>query len=79
MDIHQLRSETPGCRERIHLNNAGAALMPEPVVRAIHDHITLESRIGGYEAAEARQDAIQAAYQSVAELVGAEPGNIAFR
>jgi len=52
--------------------------MPEPVIRTIQDHITLESRIGGYEAAEARHDAVQAAYQSVAELVGTQPENIAF-
>jgi hypothetical protein len=52
MNIVHLRSETPGCEERIHLNNAGAALMPQPVVRAIQDHIALESRIGGYEAAD---------------------------
>lgn len=62
MSLQRLRSETPGCQERIHLNNAGAALMPEPVVRAIQDHITLESRIGGYEAEEARNSAAQAAY-----------------
>jgi selenocysteine lyase/cysteine desulfurase len=52
--------------------------MPEPVVRAIQDHITLESRIGGYEAADARRDAVQGAYQSVAALVGTQPENIAF-
>ena len=56
MNIQQLRSETPGCQERIHLNNAGSALMPEPVIQVIQDHINLESRIGGYEAADARQD-----------------------
>lgn len=78
MNIQRLRSETPGCVECIHLNNAGAALMPEPVIRAIQDHITLESRIGGYEAADARRDAVQSAYQSVAELVGTQPENIAF-
>lgn len=78
MNVRRIRSETPGCEERIHLNNAGSALMPEPVVRAIQDHITLESRIGGYEAAEARRDAVQGAYQSVAELVGTRPENIAF-
>lgn len=60
------------------MNNAGAALMPEPVIRTIQDHITLESRIGGYEAADARRDAVQAAYQSVAELVGTKAENIAF-
>jgi selenocysteine lyase/cysteine desulfurase len=52
--------------------------MPDPVIRAVQDHITLESRIGGYEAADARQDAIAAAYQAVGELIGARPGNIAF-
>ena len=78
MNIQRLRSETPGCVECIHLNNAGSALMPEPVIRAIQDHITLESRIGGYEAADARRDAVQSAYQSVAELVGTQPENIAF-
>lgn len=78
MDVQRMRSETPGCEERIHLNNAGSALMPEPVVRAIQDHITLESRIGGYEAADASRDAVQGAYQSVADLVGTRPENIAF-
>ena len=78
MNIQRIRYETPGCEDCIHLNNAGSALMPEPVIRAIHDHITLESRIGGYEAAEARHNAVQAAYQSVAELVGTQPENIAF-
>jgi selenocysteine lyase/cysteine desulfurase len=78
VDIQRIRAETPGCAEFIHLNNAGAALMPEPVIRAIQDHITLESRIGGYEAAESRHGAVQAAYQSVAELVGTQPENIAF-
>src|SRR2546422_7682143 len=29
------RRETPGCRERIHLNNAGAALMPQTVLQAL--------------------------------------------
>lgn len=78
MNIHRLRAETPGCAERIHLNNAGSALMPTPVIRAIEDHIQLESRIGGYEAADARAEAIEAAYRAVADLVGAESRNIAF-
>ena len=78
MNIQRLRAETPGCAERIHLNNAGAALMPERVIRTIQDYITLESRIGGYEAADASGDAIEASYQSVAELIGTTPANIAF-
>jgi selenocysteine lyase/cysteine desulfurase len=78
VDIQRLRADTPGCQERVHLNNAGSALMPLAVVRAIQDHITLESRIGGYEAEQERQDAVHAAYLAVAHLIGAKPGNIAF-
>ena len=78
MDVDRLRSETPGCEERIHLNNAGSALMPEPVVRAIQDHIALESRIGGYEAHDERREAVDAAYRAVAELLGTAPKNVAF-
>jgi selenocysteine lyase/cysteine desulfurase len=78
MDIQRLRDETPGCAERIHLNNAGAALMPEPVIGALQDHVELESRIGGYEAEELRAPEIGAAYRSVARLLGTESRNIAF-
>jgi selenocysteine lyase/cysteine desulfurase len=79
MDIQRLRAETPGCAERIHLNNAGAALMPEPVIGALQDHVELESRIGGYEAEELRAPEIGAAYRSVARLLGTESRNIAFK
>lgn len=78
MDIDQYRAETPGCQNRIHLNNAGAAMMPAPVIDAVIAHIRLESEIGGYEAQALRGDAIAAAYRSVADLVGAGPENIAF-
>ena len=78
MNIQSLRAETPGCAERIHLNNAGAALMPEPVVRTLKEHIDLESRIGGYEAEDLRAPRIPEAYRSVANLLGTQPRNIAF-
>ena len=78
MNIDKVRSDTPGCKNKIHLNNAGSALMPAPVISAITDHIELESRIGGYEAQDARRQAIDAAYESVADLIGAKARNIAF-
>ena len=78
MDVRRLRAETPGCAERVHLNNAGAALMPTPVVRAVETHFALEARIGGYEAADAGSEAIAEAYRSVARVIGARPGNVAF-
>ena len=78
MNIAELRADTPGCAHRVHLNNAGASLMPTPVIEAIHDHLDLEATIGGYEAAAAAADRIEAAYQSVAELLGTSPDRIAF-
>src|SRR5437016_7863175 len=71
------RADTPGCAHRNHLNNAGAALMPKPVVDAIHEHIRLESEIGGYEAEAARQDAISTVYDDIGAVVGAPARNMA--
>lgn len=76
-DLTHWRDETPGCAYRNHLNNAGAALMPEPVIRAIEDHVTLEAHIGGYEAAEERVEQINGGYEAIASLVNAAPRNIA--
>jgi selenocysteine lyase/cysteine desulfurase len=71
------RADTPGCSHRNHLNNAGAALMPSSVITAIREHIQLESEIGGYEAADAREREIGAVYEEIAALVGARPRNMA--
>lgn len=78
VDVQRLRAETPGCAHRNHLNNAGAALMPLPVVTAIRDHLRLEEETGGYEAAAARQEAIAGAYADVEALLEAAPGTVAF-
>ena len=77
IDIERLREDTPGCARRIHLNNAGAALMPKPVVDSILEHLTREASFGGYESSDKAEAAIQAAYASVARLIGALPRNIA--
>ena len=77
MDIARLRADTPACAELIHLNNAGAGLMPEPVAKVIRDHLDLECRIGGYEASDLRDPEVQAAYRAVADLLGTAPRNIA--
>jgi selenocysteine lyase/cysteine desulfurase len=46
-EVAALREDTPGVANRIHLNNCGAALMPRPVIEAMHRHIDLEGLIGG--------------------------------
>ena len=76
-ELEALRADTPGCRGHIHFNNAGAALMPAPVLEAAQAHLRLEAEIGGYEAAAARSDAIAAFYDATAQLLGCRPENIA--
>ena len=71
------RADTPGCAERIHLNNAGAALMPSSVLGAIVEHLQLESWIGGYEAADARESQMSETYQRLGALLNASPANTA--
>ncbi len=70
MDIDALRAQTPGCARRIHLNNAGAALLAQPTLDAMTGHLRLEAEIGGYEAAARAREGIAAAYAAIAELVG---------
>lgn len=76
--IRRWRADTPGCTGRIHLNNAGAAMMPQPVLDALRGHLDLEVEIGGYEAEDAVEAAVREAYADLARLLGApRPENVA--
>ena len=76
-DFKRARRDTPGCENRVHFNNAGAALMPAPVINAVIDHLHLEGQIGGYEAAEQEHDTIERVYAAAASLIGASRDEIA--
>jgi cysteine desulfurase / selenocysteine lyase len=77
IDVAAVRADTPGCDERLHLNNAGASLMPRPVIDTVIAHLELEGRIGGYEAAEGAHDRIDGVYRAAARLVNSSPQEIA--
>lgn len=77
-EIRRFRSETTGTRHVVHLNNAGSGLMPDIVTQAQLEHITLESAIGGYEAAALQADAIRGFYEQCALLFNCKVSNIAF-
>ncbi|WP_407122495.1 aminotransferase class V-fold PLP-dependent enzyme [Bradyrhizobium sp. STM 3561] len=77
IDIERIRAETPAASRLVYLHNAGAALMPAPVVAAMKQHIDLESDFGGYAAADRESDRLDAIYGSVARLLNAAPDEIA--
>jgi selenocysteine lyase/cysteine desulfurase len=75
--VARWRAETPGCEGRIHLNNAGAALAPRCVLEAVLGHLTRESEIGAYEAADEAAARIAEVYEAVGGLIGAAARNVA--
>jgi cysteine desulfurase / selenocysteine lyase len=77
IDIDRIRADTPATSRLAYLHNAGAALMPAPVVAAMKQHIDLESEIGGYAAADREADRLESVYGSIARLLNAAPDEIA--
>ena len=77
IDVERARAETPGCSSVLHFDNAGAALMPERVVRAMIEHVQREAREGGYRAAEGAEEAVAHVYEAAARLIGSSTEEIA--
>ena len=76
-DVERARRDTPGAAKVAHLNNAGAALPPAQVTDAVIAHLRREAESGGYEAADAAHVQVEAVYQAIARLIGAQPDEIA--
>jgi cysteine desulfurase/selenocysteine lyase len=76
-DLQRARQDTPGCAHVLHFNNAGSSLMPQPVLDATIKHLQLEAQIGGYEAFDKANDAIEHAYDAAAALIGCSRDEIA--
>ena len=76
--IQELRAQTPGTQQYIHLNNAGAALMPQSVLDTITEHLRLESEIGGYEAAAKKDSQLQEFHRVLASFLNTQSRNIAY-
>jgi selenocysteine lyase/cysteine desulfurase len=77
LDLARARRETPGCKRVVHFNNAGAALMPEPVLEAVVNHLRVEASIGGYEAKEREHESVERVYAAAAQLIGCASDEIA--
>ena len=76
-DLQRARQDTPASEYVLHFNNAGASLMPNPVLEATIAHLQLEAQIGGYEAAEQAHPAIEHAYDAIATLINCSRDEIA--
>jgi len=76
-DLERARRETPGCENILHFNNAGASLLPQPVLDTVVGHLRLEAQMGGYEAAEFSREAVEQVYDSIASLAGCRPDEVA--
>jgi selenocysteine lyase/cysteine desulfurase len=78
MNVESLRNDTPGCKTKIHFNNAGSSLPPSVVLNAMTEYLTLEVQTGGYETADLRAAETQGFYKSMATLLNCSSENIAF-
>jgi len=77
IDLDRARADTPGVHHVAHLNNAGSALPPRQVHRAVVDYLTREAEIGGYETANERRDDWEHTYDALAQLLNASREEIA--
>lgn len=75
--LEALRADTPGVQHVTHFNYAGSSLPAKPVLDTVVRHLIHEATIGGYEAAAAANDRIEAAYDSIARLLNASADEIA--
>lgn len=77
IDVERARALTPGCDDVLHLNHAGASLLPQPVLDTVIAHLQREAHTGGYEAAAEASDDLKAVYGSIAQLLGCAPDEVA--
>ena len=77
IDVDLARSLTPGTEHVAHLNNAGSALPPTPVIDAVVGYLHREAMVGGYEAEAEATGALDSVYDSIAGMVGSHRDEIA--
>ena len=77
LNIETIRAATPGCEESAFLLSAGSSLPTQATLRAVVDHLELESRVGGYAAADAVAPVLQHARASLATLIGGQSCEVA--
>lgn len=77
VNLQALRDATPGWRESLHLNHAGASPMSDASLHAIRNHLDLESRLGPMDAAEAVAPQLLRLREDTARLLNASADEVA--
>ena len=77
IDVERVRADTPAAAELDYFYSCGAGLMPRQVLDALHVHLDLEARIGGYAAEDEARPRLRATYASIARLLNCSPEEIA--
>lgn len=77
-DLARARRDTPACEQILHFNNAGASLLPAPVVEAVAAYGQREAHIGGYEAEAEAEPQLERVYTALAELLHCAPDEISW-
>ena len=68
--VAEFFADTPGAKDRLHLDNCGSALMATSVITAIKTHLEEEVMIGGYVMEERLSHKLSELYQSLQTLFG---------
>jgi selenocysteine lyase/cysteine desulfurase len=77
LDLDRVRADTPGCVDRVFLDSAGSSLPPVPVLDEVIGHLRREAEVGGYRAAAERADDLADVKVAIAQLIGAQPADLA--
>ncbi|WP_308910216.1 aminotransferase class V-fold PLP-dependent enzyme [Pseudokordiimonas caeni] len=75
--LNEFRSHTPAASLRLHMDNAGSALMPVPVIERMEKQLKLEAEVGGYVGQERTTAEMEGVYASLAALFGGRAADYA--
>jgi len=78
LNISAIRNETLATTSLIHLNNAGASLIPDLVVEGVKKYIDYEAGHGGYETAVVYEAQLNQLYTEAARLIHCSDHEIAY-
>ena len=78
IDLDVVRADTPASHRGVFLDSAGSSLPPVGVLDEVINHLHREAEVGGYRAAQEREEDLEAGYAVLASVLGCHPDEVAF-